>query len=740
MKKSVLLLLIVFCCIKVNSQVLKGVVRDTEKYPIPGAYIRAHNVDEHTHTDNRGLFTLENIEVGDSITVVSMGSKTKTVPIVSLTENLEVILEVSTTHLSEVYISPELNALNVFTNIDLKTYPVQSSQDLLRKVPGLFIGQHAGGGKAEQMFLRGFDLDHGTDINITVDGMPVNMVSHAHGQGYSDLHFLIPETVNKIDFGKGPYNADKGNFATAGYVNFETKDYLDGSLVQFERGQFNTMRTLAMLDLINKDQQSAYVATEYIKTDGPFESPQNFDRINLFGKYTTFLNNNKDKLSLTGSYFTSKWDASGQIPQRAVDNGTINRFGAIDDTEGGKTSRANLAIEFDKHISDSTYVKNTFYYSKYNFDLFSNFTFFLNDSVNGDQIHQFENRELFGGQSEWNHKLKLLSKPTDLKIGVGLRNDRSNNNELSHTKNREVTLDSIQLGDINETNLFSYANADIKVNKWIINPGIRIDYFQFNYNNNLQAVYKTTSVTKTTISPKFNLLFNATRELQFYLKTGKGFHSNDTRVVTAQTGKRILPAAYGSDLGLIWKASSKVILNTAIWYLFSEQEFIYVGDEGVVEPGGRTQRLGADLGIRYQATNWLFLDLDVNYAHARSIDSPEGENYVPLAPNFTSTGGFGVQNLKGFYGGLRYRFINDRPANEDNSIVAEGYFVVDMNAGYQRKHFDIGVAIQNILNTEWNETQFATESRLANETSSVEEIHFTPGTPFFAKLIMKYKF
>ncbi len=740
MKKSVLLLLIVFCCIKVNSQVLKGVVRDTEKYPIPGAYIRAHNVDEHTHTDNRGLFTLENIEVGDSITVVSMGSKTKTVSIVSLTENLEVILEASTTHLSEVYISPELNALNVFTNIDLKTYPVQSSQDLLRKVPGLFIGQHAGGGKAEQMFLRGFDLDHGTDINITVDGMPVNMVSHAHGQGYSDLHFLIPETVNKIDFGKGPYNADKGNFATAGYVNFETKDYLDASLVQFERGQFNTMRTLAMLDLINKDQQSAYVATEYIKTDGPFESPQNFDRINLFGKYTTFLNNNKDKLSLTGSYFTSKWDASGQIPQRAVDNGTINRFGAIDDTEGGKTSRANLAIEFDKHISDSTYVKNTFYYSKYNFDLFSNFTFFLNDSVNGDQIHQFENRELFGGQSEWNHKLKLLSKPTDLKIGVGLRNDRSNNNELSHTKNREVTLDSIQLGDINETNLFSYANADIKVNKWIINPGIRIDYFQFNYNNNLQAVYKTTSVTKTTISPKFNLLYNATRELQFYLKTGKGFHSNDTRVVTSQTGKRILPSAYGSDLGLIWKASSKVILNTAIWYLFSEQEFIYVGDEGVVEPGGRTQRLGADLGIRYQATNWLFFDVDVNYANARSIDSPDGENYVPLAPNFTSTGGFGVQNLKGFYGGLRYRFINDRPANEDNSIVAEGYFVVDMNAGYQRKHFDIGVAIQNILNTEWNETQFATESRLANETSSVEEIHFTPGTPFFAKLIMKYKF
>lgn len=714
---------------------------DEDKRPLSDVLVETIKTGEHTHTNETGNFTITTIQLHDSLKISCFGFKTQFITIDSSSiGNLKIYLHSDIINLQEVVISPDVEPLNLFTKIDLQTFPVQSSQDILRKVPGLFIGQHAGGGKAEQIFLRGFDIDHGTDINITVDGIPVNMVSHAHGQGYSDLHFLIPETVDKIDFGKGPYNANKGNFATAGYVNFKTTDYLKQSMVQLERGQFNNLRTLTLLDLVSDDKQSAYIATEFLKTDGPFDSPQNFDRINLFGKYTAFPTKGKDKLSFTSSYFTSKWDASGQIPQRAVDSGTIGRFGAIDDTEGGKTSRTNLSLQFDKHLSDSAFVKNSVYYSNYNFDLFSNFTFFLNDSINADQIHQYENRQLFGGQSELNQKLQMGNINTNIQVAVGFRNDRTSNSELSHTLNRSALLDNIQLGDINETNMFTYTNARFSLKKWVINPGVRLDYFDFKYNNNLDTTYRTRTVSRSIISPKLNFFFNPSDNIQFYFKNGIGFHSNDTRVVLSQTGKSILPAAFGSDLGTIWKPSNKIILNTALWYLLSQQEFIYVGDEGIVEPGGETQRLGVDFGVRYQVVKWLFVDVDINYAHARSINELSGANYIPLAPNWSSAGGIGIQNLAGFYGGIRYRFLNDRAANEDNSLTAIGYVVTDMNLGYQWESIDMGIGIQNLFNVDWNETQFATESRLKNEIASVEEIHFTPGTPFFAKLIVKYRF
>ncbi len=213
----------------------------------------------------------------------------------------------------------------------MQTSPVRSSQEILRKVPGLFIGQHAGGGKAEHIFLRGFDIDHGTDVAISVDGMPVNMVSHAHGQGYADLHFLIPETISKIDFGKGPYYSDIGNFGTAGYVQFKTKDVLESSQLSLEYGAFNTTRTMAMLNVLDTENHSAYLAADYTVSDGPFESSQNFSRNNFFAKYAGNISD-KEKLNAIASHFNSTWDASGQIPVRAVKSGLITRFGAIDDT------------------------------------------------------------------------------------------------------------------------------------------------------------------------------------------------------------------------------------------------------------------------------------------------------------------------------------------------------------------------------------------------------------------------
>ncbi|HKO76608.1 MAG TPA: TonB-dependent receptor, partial [Flavobacterium sp.] len=679
MKKHILILVLLFN-ITVFSQIKKGIIIDENGKPIENATITNLKSNTHSHTNEMGSFSIDKSNVGDVLNVIALGHKKIDYTITD--SEISIVMESDSFKLEEVVIQSKVSALNVISKIDLEITPVNSSQEILRKLPGLFIGQHAGGGKAEQIFLRGFDIDHGTDIAINVDGMPVNMVSHAHGQGYADLHFVIPEIVDKIDFGKGTYYASKGDFATAGYVDFGTKEKLDFSSIGVEVGQFNTFRTVGLFDLLgNNKKQSAYIATEYIITDGPFDSPQNFNRINLFGKYS-FVLEDKSRFSITASRFTSKWDASGQVPQRLVDDGTISRFGSVDDTEGGATSRSNFNVSLNKPIDENTFLKANTFYSNYKFELFSNFTFFLNDPVNGDQIKQKEDRNLYGINAELNKSINKESVDLLFQLGFGVRNDATTDTELSNTLNRITTLEAIKLGDIDESNIFSYLNTEIRLGKWLINPAVRLDYFKFGYQDKLAGNYKTQTESQVKVSPKLNFVYSKNNDLQFYFKTGSGFHSNDARVVIENNGNEVLPTAIGTDVGTIWKPFPRLIINSAVWYLYLQQEFVYVGDAGIVEPSGETSRSGFDLGIRYQLSDYFFFNFDANYTHARSINDSKGQNHIPLAPDFTSTGGLSFQNWKNFSGGLRYRYMNDRPANEDNSIVAKGYFITDFNVNY----------------------------------------------------------
>lgn len=739
MKRVILLLIIAFLGKDGFGQTVSGGVYNENDKPIAGVHIINLTNKNHTHSNDLGEFVLQETSSGDTLKFTHLGYLSNLAIVDSLLNPMSVVLVESFLSIDEVVIVPKLDALNLITDIDIHVNPVNSSQDILRQVPGLIIGQHAGGGKAEQMFLRGFDVDHGTDITITVDDMPVNMVSHAHGQGYADLHFVIPETVDKIDFGKGPYYADKGNFNTAGFVDFKTKQSLKNSVLKLEAGSFNSNRVLGMFNLVDNEKEKGYVATEYLTTDGPFESPQNFDRFNFFGKYSKRINGT-DRLGVTISHFVSKWDASGQIPQRLVDDGTISRFGAVDDTEGGVTDRTNLLIEHTKFINEESFIKSKIYYINYNFELYSNFTFFLEDPINGDQIRQKESRNIIGLKSDFNQSFDSHGFSGNWQAGVFLRNDRISGNELSSTLNRRTTLSNIQLGDVNETNFGAYLNGKAYFGKWTFNPALRFDLLKFQYNDALVTNYFTQSNSKTIINPKLNIFYDYSSDLQIYIKAGRGFHSNDTRVVVAQNGERILPGAYGSDLGFIWKPVSRLLMNVAYWNLFSEQEFVYVGDAGIVEPSGESVRHGADLSVRYQPLGWLFWNFDANYAFARSVEGDADNNYIPLAPSFTLASGVKIVQTAGLYAGVNVRYLGDRPANEDNSIVAKGYTVVDMNIGYEFQSFSFGVQVQNLLDTEWNETQFATESRLQNEMSSVEEIHFTPGTPFLIRGSIEYKF
>ncbi|MFD0994067.1 TonB-dependent receptor [Tenacibaculum geojense] len=722
-------------------QTFKGKVVNQNNVPLENVYVINATQNEHTHTDAKGNFILEKNKENDTISISILGFEKKVIRITQnqLTNFNTIQLQPKSYLLDELVLTAKKDPLVSMVAIDVQKNPVSSSQEILQTVPGLIIGQHAGGGKAEQIFLRGFDIDHGTDIALSVDGLPINMVSHAHGQGYSDLHFIIPETINKINFGKGPYEASKGDFATAGFVDFSTKTRINKSSISLDVGQFNSFRTLAMLNLLdNSSTNSAYAAIEYQETDGFFESSQNFSRLNIFGKYQSVLEDNS-KLTLSASYFTSTWDASGQIPQRAVDSGLISRFGAIDDTEGGTTSRTNINLQHSKFLKNDVEITSNIFYSNYKFNLFSNFTFFLDDPDNGDQIKQTENRDIFGFNTQLKKQVTFASIPTSVRGGAGFRFDNINDLELSHTLQRKEVLDYIQLGSVQQTNIYGFAAADLDLGKVSIQPSVRLDYFRFLYNDDLAPTYATNSNSEVVVNPKLSVVYTPNEKYQWFVKSGIGFHSNDARVVATNPNSKTLPKAYGVDVGGTAKLTNNLVVNAALWYLHSEDELVYVGDAGIVEPSGKSERKGIDFGVRYQLTKELYLNNDITLTDAKLLEVPVAENNIPLAPEFTTTGGIFYDNTK-FFGGIKYRHLKDRAANEDYSLTAEGYTVVDANLGYRLKDFTFNVSALNLFDVAWNETQFATESRLQNEPNSVEEIHFTPGTPFNLKFTITYTF
>jgi outer membrane receptor protein involved in Fe transport len=315
---------------------------------------------------------------------------------------------------------------------------------------------------------------------------------------------------------------------------------------------------------------------------------------------------------------------------------------------------------------------------------------------------------------------------------VQLRIDDVNDIELSRTKSRTSTITQLQSGDLNEGNAAAYLSQKLMLTKKLTATiGLRYDYFRNRYLDDL--IGEDRSAQASIVTPKLNFDLAVNKNVQFYLYNGRGFHSNDTRVVVAQKGKEILPPAYATDLGGVFKLGRKLILQTALWHLWLEQEFVYVGDEGIVEASGKSRRYGADASIRYEVIPNLFANVDVNYARPKALDVPKGEDNIPLAPKFTSLGGLVYKKQSGFNGSIFYRIMGNRPANEDYTITAKGYCIIDAEVNYTKGKWEAGLSVQNLLNSQWKETQFATESRLQNEPVPVTEIHFTPGNPFFAK-------
>jgi hypothetical protein len=715
-----------------------NVIDKISEEPLQYAVISQGSSGVAVSSDQQGHFHCI-LPKGETTVFVSMiGYRSQSVDIAKTARPVIIRLDRGPVDLQSITITPQSNnaSFHTLSAIDLHLRPVNSAQDLLRLVPGLFLGQHHGGGIAEHIFLRGFDADHGTDVSVSVDDMPLNLVSHAHGQGFSDLHFLIPELVTGYEFGKGPYYTEHGDFTTAGYVGFHTADALDKSTIRLETGQFHTGRVMAMIDLLGEKAkqrgETAYIAGEAAYTDGPFDWAQHFSRLNLFGKYNVNLSL-KEKLTVTLSTFSSHWRSSGEIPERAVDEGLIGRFGYLDSLQGGNTSRSNMIARLSSSLSENWFMQNQVYYSWYNFNHRYNDTFFADDSINGDRLRQKESRKLFGYNGKLsNHAYFKNNIDLSSSIGLGFQFNKIYNSELSHINDKFEVLNYIQLGNVDENIFNSYMDENLRTGKWLFNAGLRMDYLYFNYGDKLNPM--NSSRSKTIFSPKFNIEYTTNSAIQLYVKSGNGFHSNDARVVTGNQGREILPSAYGIDLGMNWKPLDRLFVNAAVWYLNLQQEFVYNGDDGTLAPSGKSRREGTELSARYQFNNWLYAVLDINYSKARNIQAPKGSDFIPLAVPLSSAGGLDFKFANGINGGISYRYMKDRPANEDNSLVAQEYFVTDLTTYYTKKKYEFGIEIQNLFNTKWREEQFEAVSRLKNEAGPVDDINYTAGTPLFVKL------
>lgn len=681
---------------------------------------------------------------------------------------VDIALESTPIELNEVLASADRSfsaaSSRAVRAFDVAVRPVRSSQDLLRLAPGLVSAQHAGGGKAEQIFLRGFDADHGTDVAVSVDGVPVNMVSHGHGQGYADLHFVIPDVVEGLDVHKGPYTTDAGNFATAGAVSFTTRDHLDENLVRVEAGEFSTTALTALYQVpTTGPHQGAYLAGQFYRTDGPFESPQDFARFNLFGKFHTHLNEDT-RLMVTASGFSSAWDASGQIPQRAVRSGLIGRFGAIDDLEGGTTSRQDVNLIYEAASSNAEF-RLQGYFTRYTFKLFSNFTLFRDDQQDGDMIEQTDRRQMRGlnGSYRFHHSPAGIAQATTT-LGGGYRADDIDV-ALWHSPDRVRNRQLVDSG-IGERNLYLWAREELQLSPQLrLQLGLRWDYFTYDVDDRLdgepaELPHASGYAQQMILSPKANLVFSPAPELDLFLNMGSGFHSNDARNIVidrriselartyrsdglseAEIDERLmaqnfdpqhldsetLPRALGGEVGVRTRPVTGLNLAAAAWFIDLEREFVYVGDGGFTELSGRSRRYGLDLEARLGLTAWLSADADVSLSRGILRDAPEGEDEIPLAPRLTWTGGINALQADQWDASLRYVHIGDRPANESGDVTAQGYTLFNLSGGYRIGAVRLNVALENLLNTDWNEAQFDTESRLPGEVAPVSELHFTPG-------------
>ncbi|HEY4239736.1 MAG TPA: TonB-dependent receptor [Kofleriaceae bacterium] len=666
------------------------------------------------------------------------------------------VIEISDTAPAESASSVHLTAE------DLRTRSRTQLSDILRQVPGLMVSQHAGGGKSDQYFIRGFDADHGTDLAIYADGVPVNLPSNGHGQGYSDTHFLIPETIDTVDVHKGPYAARFGDFYTAGAMELKTIDEVAGPTVWIAGGaplagpkaveQFNE-RIVGMASPEIREGDKALIAVQMANTDGPFDNAQHFKQGNALVKWQGDAG--PGQLKLETNWYSGKWNASGQVPESAVADGIIDQYGSLDPSEGGDTSRTSFQLGYSVHDKNGGTWRASAYALEYRLRLYSDFTLYARDPVNGDEIEQTDARTVWGLDTAYDRHIDFGGLDTLLTVGAQFRDDNVENG-LWHDKDRVRLPDCFDDG-VNPCNhtmdrirdVAGYAEATIHVLPHVhVIPGVRLEQFVWDVDDLNPATNLDPSLTtggtagRAIVLPKLSIEAEATDKIDVFANGGSGFHSNDARSNVAPGGEAgALARALGAEAGVRTSIVPHAKLSADFWYLHLDSELVWSGDDGGTEASGATRRYGVDLEGEYKPVPWLRFDANVSLAHSAFVANAGNGNALALAPKVMGQGGVAYLHGDAFIS-LRGRGIGDRPGNDDNTLTAKGYFIMDLMMGdtFFKKKLSVNLTLNNLLNSTWREAQFADDSRVTPTSPIVEQMHFTPGIPLTATATVAYTF
>ncbi|ETR78609.1 TonB-denpendent receptor [Afipia sp. P52-10] len=630
------------------------------------------------------------------------------------------------------------------TGGEVNAVAVTRPGEALEAVPGLIVTQHSGEGKANQYFLRGFNLDHGTDFAITVDGMPANMRTHGHGQGYADINFLIPELIGAMRVRKGPYFADEGDFSSAGAAHIDYINRVDKTFAELTVGSFGYRRGLAVGSL-PAWSGNILAALEVTGYNGPWDVPDDVRKINGVLRYSE--GSRDDGLSVTGMVYRNKWTSTDQVAQRAIDEGIIGRFGSLDPTDGGSAERYSLSARWAKtHEAGITRVEA--YGIRSRLRLFNNFTYFLDDPVNGDQFSQSDRRTLAGLNASHTFDHRLGDLPSETVIGLQSRYDDIHVG-LTKTAARQY-LSTVRDDHVREGSVALYAQNTLRWTSWLRTvTGVRHDWFAADVASDTPA--NSGKVQSGMTSPKFGLVIGPFKATELFFNAGTGLHSNDARgsTITVDPVTKIDPLprspllvrSKGAEIGARTTIVPGLESAVAFFVLDFDSELLFVGDAGTTEASRPSRRVGVEWTNRYGVNSWLAFDADVTFTRARFTDADPAGNFIPGAPNAVASLAVVFGEPLGWFGSIKLRYFGPRPLVEDGSVRSKASALVNARLGYR---FEGGAQLQldvlNLFNAKTNQIEYFYESRLFAEATAVADRHVHPVEPLAVRASLRLPF
>lgn len=633
----------------------------------------------------------------------------------------------------------------------IESLPILRPAETLELVPGVIATQHAGDGKANQYFLRGFNLDHGTDFRTTVAGVPVNLPTHAHGQGYADLNFLIPELVDQIRYRKGPYYADVGDFSSAGAAYLDYARKLAGTLGSLTYGSNKYGRGL-LAGSPEVGGGNLLYALEWSHADGPWQVPENYQKLNGVLRYSQ--GSRLDGWSVTGMAYHGKWTSTDQLAKRAVDGGLVKRYGTLDPTTGGETHRYSLSADWARRRKDSQSAANVWALD-YKLDLYSNFTYCAADFAatgtcnNGDQFRQSDRRRAGGFDARHTLFDRWGAFDVENTVGTEARIDRIRPVGLYTTTARQITS-TVREDDVDQRSWSLWAQ---NVTHWLpwfrTQAGLRADYYQFRVSSNVPQ--NSGTVSDNMLSPKLSATFGPWLQSEVYANWGRGFHSNDARgttirvdptnTATAVDPVKPLVRSTGYELGLRSKPLEGWQTTVAVWRLDLDSELLFIGDAGITEPSRPSKRYGVEWNNLWAVNSWLAFDADLSWSHARFSQSDPAGDYIPGAVTTTANLGATIDHIGPWFGAFRLRYFGPRPLIEDNSVKSSSTTLANMRVGYRfDKQTTLALDIFNLFDRKANDIEYWYESQLRNEAAPVNDRHFHPVESRTFRLTLNHRF